>query len=180
MIAIMWQFVVKPGREEDFERLYGADGDWTAANRVSRSYLGTSFLRDQNNPSRYVVTEYWSEMVVNERHRKHSADLTAEMQAHFALIEKRHGHYVVRERVVGFEPTETPTAAAQPTSTGGIKGRRKSKKDKLREAATRGRRTLAPAPAGAPPHSRHRCLTVPPQGGKLSASINLRLQRESM
>ena len=86
MIAIMWEFIVKTGREDDFERLYGADGEWTAANRVSRSYLGTSFLRDQTNPLRYVVTEYWSEMVVNERHRKHSAALTAEVQAQQATL----------------------------------------------------------------------------------------------
>ena len=62
--------------------------------------------------------------------------VTAEMQGHFAVIERRHRHYVVRERVVGFEPTQTPTALLRP-STGGVKGRRKSKKDKLREAAAR-------------------------------------------
>lgn len=86
MIAIMWQFVVKAGREEDFERLYGADGDWTAKNRTTRSYLGTSFLRDQSDPCRYVVIEYWSEMVVHEPHRKYSADITAEMQAQQATL----------------------------------------------------------------------------------------------
>jgi len=60
--------------------------------------------------------------------------ITAEMRAHFALIERSHQHYVVRERIAGFEPTET----APPVSTaGGVKGRRKSKKDKLREAAAR-------------------------------------------
>jgi superfamily II DNA/RNA helicase len=63
--------------------------------------------------------------------------ITAEMQGHFAVIEKRHRHWVVRERVAGFEPTQT--AAALPRPTGGVKGRRKSKKDKLREAAARAR-----------------------------------------
>jgi hypothetical protein len=29
MIAIMWQFDVKDGRETEFEELYGADGEWT-------------------------------------------------------------------------------------------------------------------------------------------------------
>ena len=69
MIAIMWRFDVKNGRETDFEQLYGADGEWTAMNRQTRSYLGSSFLRDQNEPSRYMVIEYWSEMIVYERHR---------------------------------------------------------------------------------------------------------------
>lgn len=69
MIAVFWQFDVKQGREEEFEKLYGADGDWTSLNRRTRSYLGTSFLRDQNRPSRYLLIEYWSEMLVYEQHR---------------------------------------------------------------------------------------------------------------
>jgi len=70
MIAVMWQFDVKRGRERDFEKLYGADGEWTALNRQTRSYLGSSFLHDQNRPSRYVLVEYWSEMLVYEQQRK--------------------------------------------------------------------------------------------------------------
>jgi ATP-dependent RNA helicase RhlE len=55
--------------------------------------------------------------------------LTSETAAHFAVIEKRHGHYVVREHIPGFEPKQAPVA---PPSTGGVKGTRMSKKDKLR------------------------------------------------
>ncbi len=57
MIAILWQFEVRTGREKDFERFYGADGEWTQVNRHSRSYLGSSFLRDQAQSSRYMVIE---------------------------------------------------------------------------------------------------------------------------
>ena len=60
--------------------------------------------------------------------------ITAEMRAHFALIERTHQHYVVRERIAGFEPIQAPPVVA---ATGGVKGARKSKKDKLREAAAR-------------------------------------------
>lgn len=56
----------------------------------------------------------------------------AASEAHFRLIERRRGIRLPREQVTGFEPTETPPA--QPSSTGGIKGKRKSKKDKAREA----------------------------------------------
>ncbi len=87
MIAIMWQFEVKRGREAEFEALYGADGEWTAVNRHTRSYLGTSFLRDQNQASRYIVVEYWSEMVVYEEHRSYRADT-------FRLLERRRGTLV--------------------------------------------------------------------------------------
>ena len=69
MIAVIWQFNVKPGREKEFEELYGADGEWTALNRQTRSYLGSSFMRDQNQSARYLLVEYWSEMLVYEQHR---------------------------------------------------------------------------------------------------------------
>ena len=62
--------------------------------------------------------------------------VTAASEAHFRLIEKRQGLRVPREQIAGFEPRET--ALPVPPAEGGIKGRRKSKKDKLREAAARG------------------------------------------
>ena len=58
-------------------------------------------------------------------------------EAHFRLIEKRQGQRLPRERVVGFEPKAVSAPVALANDTGGIKGRRKSKKDKLREAAAR-------------------------------------------
>jgi ATP-dependent RNA helicase RhlE len=62
--------------------------------------------------------------------------VTTDNEAHFALIERRHGLSVPREQLPGFEPTEpTEPAPAARDPQGGIKGRRKSKKDKLREAA---------------------------------------------
>ena len=82
MIAIMWKFDVKDGCEDQFEQFYGADGEWTALNRHSRSYLGSSFLRDQNRAARYIVIEYWSEMLVYEQHRGYRPDA-------FATLEER-------------------------------------------------------------------------------------------
>lgn len=61
--------------------------------------------------------------------------VTAESHAHFRLIEKRNHLAVAREQIPGFEPLDT--APPPSPSTGGIKGWRKSKKDKLREAAAR-------------------------------------------
>ncbi len=58
--------------------------------------------------------------------------------SHFKLIEKRQRVAVPREQVAGFEPVEVLAPnAADPLSTGGIKGKRPSKKDKLREEKLR-------------------------------------------
>lgn len=63
------------------------------------------------------------------------ADSAENAESHFRLIEKRQGQRVPRERLAGFAPTAVATEAQ---ATGGIKSTtRKSKKDKLREAAAR-------------------------------------------
>ncbi|MFT7724347.1 MAG: DEAD/DEAH box helicase [Roseateles sp.] len=63
------------------------------------------------------------------------ADGAENAESHFRLIERRQGRRVPRERLAGFEPRAVATEAQ---ATGGIKSAtRKSKKDKLREAAAR-------------------------------------------
>ena len=86
MIAVMWQFDVKSGRQPEFEELYGADGEWTAMNRQTRSYLGSSFLHDQNRSSRYIVTEYWSEMLIYEQHKKSHSAAIASLDARRGML----------------------------------------------------------------------------------------------
>ena len=80
MLAVVWQFEVQPGREDDFERLHGADGDWTSLSRRSRSFLGSSFLKELANPRRYLLVEYWSEMFVYEKHLADFSDDVEELR----------------------------------------------------------------------------------------------------
>ena len=68
MVAVVWEFETREEHDDEFERFYGADGEWTRLSRRSRSFLGSSFLKDLAAPHRYVLVEYWSEMVVYERH----------------------------------------------------------------------------------------------------------------
>jgi ATP-dependent RNA helicase RhlE len=74
--------------------------------------------------------------------------VSADTEAHMRLIEKRQQLVLPREQLPGFEP-QLPTAApdlASVPGTGGIKGKRPSKKDKLRAAAAAG-----PGGPGKPP-----------------------------
>ena len=68
MIAVVWRFEVRPGASEEFEQMYGSDGAWTDLSRRSRSFLGSSFLRDLGSDTRYLLVEYWGEMMVYEKH----------------------------------------------------------------------------------------------------------------
>ena len=63
--------------------------------------------------------------------------VSADTDAHFRLIEKRHHLRLERERIPGFEPTILEPTVPLRDPHGGVKGKRKSKKDKLREAAAR-------------------------------------------
>lgn len=59
--------------------------------------------------------------------------VSAGTEAHFRLIEKRQHLSLPRERIEGFEPVQEAVIAGP--GNGGIKGKRPSKKDKLRAAA---------------------------------------------
>jgi hypothetical protein len=106
MIAIMWKFDIKHGQESEFEALYGVDGEWTTMNRQTRSYLGSSFLRDQNRPSQYILIEYWSEMLVYEQHRSYLSPARAAFEARRVAI------------VEAVEPLGVFTALDVPDRTG--------------------------------------------------------------
>jgi superfamily II DNA/RNA helicase len=63
--------------------------------------------------------------------------VSAATEAHFQLIENRNRCRLKRELVPRFEPTAALTAPTGSRETGGVKGKRKSKKDRLREVARR-------------------------------------------
>ena len=105
MVAVVWQFDIQPKMAADFERLYGADGDWTKLSRRSRSFLGSSFLRDIGSETRYLLVEYWGEMVVYE---KHLADFGDELQA----LERERERLVERMETIGvFTALDVPQRA---------------------------------------------------------------------
>ena len=102
MVAVVWQFETRLEQAEAFERFYGADGEWTRWSRRSRSFLGSSFLKDLAAPDRYLIIEYWSEMLVYERHL---ADAAAER----AELATERDRFVVRMEPVGvFNALDVP------------------------------------------------------------------------
>ena len=116
VVAIVWQFDVRPGREKEFEDLYGADGAWTQLSRRSREYLGSSFLRDIALDRRYLLVEYWGEMVIYE---KHLADFSREVEA----LERQRALLVERA-----EPAGVFTALDVPQRVGPTWSRRSGKR----------------------------------------------------
>jgi ATP-dependent RNA helicase RhlE len=69
--------------------------------------------------------------------------VSADTDAHFRLIASRQGLSLAREQLPGFEPVEA-AAPLPEKGAGGIKGKRPSKKDKLRAAAAAAARRSGP------------------------------------
>jgi heme-degrading monooxygenase HmoA len=59
MIEIVHEFVVKDERRSQFELAYGPGGAWSKLFSRSDGYRGTTVLRDEDNPRRYLVIDIW-------------------------------------------------------------------------------------------------------------------------
>ena len=57
MIALVFSYEVHDA--EEFERVYGMDGDWAEFFREGRGYIGTELLRDAETTGRYLVIDRW-------------------------------------------------------------------------------------------------------------------------
>jgi hypothetical protein len=62
--------------------------------RQSRSFIGSSFLREFTAAPRYLLVDYWSEMVVYERHLKN-------FETDVERLERRRGDMVLTTLPLG-------------------------------------------------------------------------------
>ena len=76
--VILWEFEVREGREEEFERMYGPKGDWARLFATGGGYRGTELSRDVEKKGRYVTRDEWEsreefEKFVAENRKKYDA-----------------------------------------------------------------------------------------------------------
>jgi heme-degrading monooxygenase HmoA len=77
LFVTLWEFEVKRGSEELFERLYGPGGAWARLFRRDPRYRGTRLLRDSARPV-YVTIDFWESREAHEEfQRAHAADYDA-------------------------------------------------------------------------------------------------------
>jgi len=57
VIALVFSYETHAGA--DFERAYGAGGEWAQFFEQGAGYIGTELLRDVENPGRYFVIDRW-------------------------------------------------------------------------------------------------------------------------
>src|SRR5579859_7393598 len=73
MFVVLWEYEVKPGNEQRFERVYGPGGDWDSLFRRDAKHAGTHLFRDTARDRVYLTTDYW-----------HSRKSYEEFQAHWS------------------------------------------------------------------------------------------------
>lgn len=94
MYAIIWEFVVRGGREIEFETAYGPDGEWAALFRRGDGYLGTELLRATNDRRVYRIIDRWTSEIAYHAFMKKWA-------AEYAAIDRACEGLTERERCVG-------------------------------------------------------------------------------
>jgi len=59
MFVALWEYEVKPGSEETFEKAYGLEREWAELFRKDANYQGTRLLRDASRPGMYLTMDFW-------------------------------------------------------------------------------------------------------------------------
>ena len=113
MFVALWEFEVKPGCQERFQKVYGPGGDWAKLFRSDSNYQETRLLHDPAHPAIFLTLDFWTS---RQAYESFLAGHPAEYEALDALGEE----LTHRERKIGWfesvKPPETPTAAGdQPT-----------------------------------------------------------------
>ncbi len=57
MLAIVFTYEARD--PEEFERVYGAGGEWAEFFRQGAGYIGTELQRDLETPGRYLLIDRW-------------------------------------------------------------------------------------------------------------------------
>jgi heme-degrading monooxygenase HmoA len=57
VLALLFQYDVRD--DEEFEGVYGPEGEWASFFRTGTGYIGSELLKDVEVPGRYLVIDRW-------------------------------------------------------------------------------------------------------------------------
>ncbi len=86
MLVRVWEYEVVPGREADFERLYGSAGAWAQLFGRSPGHLSTELYRGVSRPGRYVTVDRFSDTESWQRFLSEHGDDYAELDSRCAHL----------------------------------------------------------------------------------------------
>ncbi len=94
MFVVLWEFEVKPGSEDRFERVYGPGGDWDSLFRRDPHHAATHLWRDMERQSIYLTADYW--------HSREAYDaFLAAQETEYKLLDAATQGLTTREQKIG-------------------------------------------------------------------------------
>jgi hypothetical protein len=100
MFLALWEFDVKPGCEERFEKVYGPEGGWARLFRRHAQYRETRLVREAFRHGVYLTMDFWQSRGAYE-------EFMAEHRKEYEEMEKAGETLSVKERKIGwFEKVE--------------------------------------------------------------------------
>ncbi len=94
MFLILWEFEVKPGYEEQFEKVYGPEGDWAQLFRTDPNYQETRLLVDSSCARTYVTLDFWKAREAYEAFQQRRRE-------DYAALDEKCEAFTVKERHIG-------------------------------------------------------------------------------
>ena len=94
MFLALWEFEVKPGCEERFQSVYGAEGEWVRLFRGDPSFIETRLLKDPEAENKFVTADFWSSREAYESFKELN-------HAAYVAIDKRWESLTESERCLG-------------------------------------------------------------------------------
>ncbi|HET7747753.1 MAG TPA: antibiotic biosynthesis monooxygenase [Terriglobales bacterium] len=70
MYVIAWEFVVRADCGDEFEAIYGPQGEWARLFAEGEGYRETKLLQDTTNALRYVTLDFWTSQEAHDRFRR--------------------------------------------------------------------------------------------------------------
>ena len=93
MYVILWEFEPRVGRETEFERAYGSQGDWARLFEKSPDYRGTDLLKSIANRT-YITIDRWTSAAA-------FAAFKQRWQAEYTALDQRMGALTDSEKAIG-------------------------------------------------------------------------------
>ena len=59
MYVILWEYVVRPGKVEDFIHAYGSEGAWAELFGRAEGFEGVELYRQDGEPARFLTIDRW-------------------------------------------------------------------------------------------------------------------------
>jgi len=95
MFVALWEYEVKPGNVERFEKAYGPDGDWVQLFRSDTHYYQTRLVQDSLRRGVYLTMDFWESREAYE-------DFMAGHRKEYEAIDAVGEELTVKERRIGW------------------------------------------------------------------------------